>query len=185
VRARTNGKKNEDSEGRIAKTTKFPELKKKKKKTPPPCRSLPLVELAPGPRARWFCGRARLRGELSVIRGSYHEKMKVQELAKASNWKPRPGLELAPESSSSQGTSWNHTSRGSGVRARNERKKNEDSEGRIAKRTKFPELQKKKKTPPPCRALPLVELAPGPRVEPPVQCLRWASSKRVRKNDEL
>jgi hypothetical protein len=43
----------------------------------------------------------------------------------------------------------------------------EESEGRIAKRTKFPEL-KKKTTP----------VLSSPRVEPPIPRLRWVSSER-------
>jgi ribosome modulation factor len=132
----------------------------------------PGVELAPGPCARQFYERARLRGKLSGIRGSHHEKMKVQELVKTSNWKPRPGLELTPESSSSRGTSLNHTSHRSGVRARNEREKIEESEGHIAKRTKFPEL-KKKPTP--------VKSSPLGRARPAWSHLSHVSGGRVRK----
>jgi hypothetical protein len=52
------------------------------------------------------------------------------------------------------------------------RKKIEESEGRIAKRTEFPELKKNH---------PRFDLAPGPRVEPPVPRLRWVSSERPKK----
>jgi hypothetical protein len=156
-----NGKKIEESEGRIAKRTKFPELKKR----PPPFRARPLVELAAGPRleppvprlrwvsseraekndlfngliaktrkfqqpetppgvelapgqrARHVFGRARLRGKLSGIRGSYHEKVNVRELAKTRNQKPHPVLELASESKSPRRRARPWARRGTTLRA--------------------------------------------------------------------
>jgi len=85
--------------------------------------------------------------------------MKAQELAKTSKWKPRPGLELAPESSSPRSRARTGARRaGPGCELEMNGKKIKESEGRIAKRTKFLEL--KKENPPASRARPLVELAP-------------------------
>jgi hypothetical protein len=95
----------------------------------------------------------------------------------------RPGVEHAPESSSSRGPSWNHTSRGSGVRARNERKKIEESEGHIAKRMEFSQLKKKKTTP--VSRLPLGRALAGAPLGTTCPASSVGKFKKSGKKDEL